>query len=76
MPRTMTAPQAAEYVGVSKTMMDDFRSKGGGPRYIKIGRRVLYDVADLDAWIESKKQISTADIPELRRPQRKIGVAR
>lgn len=27
---------------------------GGGPRFRKFGRDVVYDVADLDAWIDSK----------------------
>ncbi len=29
--------------------------KGGGPDYLKVGRAVLYDIRDLDRWLESKK---------------------
>lgn len=29
------------------------RHKGTGPRYVKLGRRVYYRRADIDAWIEA-----------------------
>ena len=37
------------------------RSIARGPPYIKIGQKVLYDVRDLDRWIEERKFKSTAD---------------
>ena len=58
--------EAADYIGVSKGYLDRLRTAGGGPRFIKLGKKVLYDIADIDRWIESKKQISTADLPALR----------
>ena len=39
--------QAAEFVGLSKVQLDEWRSKGGGPAWHKVGRRVLYSVHDL-----------------------------
>src|SRR5215216_592717 len=53
---------AAEYIGIAKSTLDKMRVAGGGPRFIKIGKRVLYDKADLDAWIEAQKRRSTADV--------------
>lgn len=32
-----------------------WRSRGGGPDFIKAGKRVLYSGADLNRWIEEKK---------------------
>lgn len=29
------------------------RHKGGGPRYVKIGRKVYYRLADVRAWLDS-----------------------
>ena len=52
---------AALYIGVSKSFLDQLRIRGGGPPYIKIGQKVLYDVRDLDRWIEERKFKSTAD---------------
>ena len=66
----MNGIQAGEYVGLSSSMLEKLRTAGGGPRFMKVGRRVVYDSADLDQWIESKKQASTADLPELRGRQR------
>ena len=31
------------------------RAKRIGPNYIKLGRRILYDVADLDAYIDARR---------------------
>jgi hypothetical protein len=30
--------------------LSTYRCRGGGPRYLKAGRSVLYDQGDLDAW--------------------------
>lgn len=32
-----------------------WRTVGKGPRSFKLGRRVLYDSADVEAWIEESK---------------------
>lgn len=62
----LTVQSAAEYVGVSRSMLDRFRSAGGGPRFIKLGAKVLYDTLDLDRWCEANKRGSTADLPPSR----------
>jgi hypothetical protein len=42
-------------------MLEKLRSLGGGPFYYKVGpKRVMYDRADLDAWIRAKKFASTS----------------
>ncbi|MEE9925851.1 helix-turn-helix domain-containing protein [Brucella pseudintermedia] len=51
--------QAAAYLGLSKSTMDKLRHFGGGPRYFKLGRSVIYDVADLDAWRNDRAATST-----------------
>ncbi|WP_342627818.1 helix-turn-helix domain-containing protein [Nguyenibacter vanlangensis] len=53
-PITLTADEAARRIGVSAHMLWRFRSGNEGnegPRYIRIGRRVLYRPADVDAWL-------------------------
>lgn len=59
MPR-LTVKQAAEYVPIGASTLNKLRVSGGGPRYIKIGNRVLYDQRDLDKWIEDHKRESTS----------------
>lgn len=71
----LTVEAAAEYVGVSRSMLDRFRSAGGGPRFIKLGAKVLYDTLDLDRWCESKKQESTARLVTPRRGRQRNHLA-
>ncbi|MGX4804340.1 helix-turn-helix transcriptional regulator [Bradyrhizobium guangdongense] len=52
--------QAAEHAGVSKSYLDKLRIYGGGPIYIKVGARVVYDQIDVDAWLASKKIANTS----------------
>ncbi len=52
---------AAEYLQVSKSLLDKLRCYGGGPVYAKLGSTVIYDTADLDAWVASKKLKPTND---------------
>ena len=53
--------QAAEYLGISASTLSKRRVFGGGPKYLKLGRRVVYDVRDLDAWLEAHRRASTSD---------------
>jgi hypothetical protein len=55
-----TAP-AAEYCCSSASTFEKLRLTGGGPLYSKIGRRVVYAVADLDAWLLANQRRSTSD---------------
>ncbi|KQY17099.1 hypothetical protein ASD36_00040 [Rhizobium sp. Root1334] len=53
--KNLRAPQAAAYLGISKSLLDKLRCYGGGPIYAKLGSSVIYATADLDAWIASKR---------------------
>lgn len=37
------------------------RHRGVGPKFVKLGNRVFYDVDDVEAWIEGNKVSSTAE---------------
>jgi len=52
---------AATDAGVSTSNLNKLRCHGGGPRYYKIGRRVVYDLADVDAWLRGMSRSSTSD---------------
>jgi len=60
-PRYLSTKQAAEYVGLSPCTLNRMRVTGEGPRYAKAGRRVVYDRADLDAWIDARKRTFTGE---------------
>ena len=55
-PRALRTPQAAEYVGLSPHTLENLRSDGAGPQFFKIGRVVVYDVADLDSWLDAQRR--------------------
>ncbi len=59
--RLLTESEAAARLRVSRSFLAKKRCTGGGPRFCKIGRRVLYDIADLDAYAEQAKRRSTSD---------------
>jgi excisionase family DNA binding protein len=49
----LTTNEFAERVRAPEATVRYWRHIGDGPRSVKIGRHVLYDEADVDAWIES-----------------------
>jgi excisionase family DNA binding protein len=59
--RKLPVSEAARFLGLSKSTLDKLRISGGGPTYLQLGRRVLYDVADLEAWLMPKRRSSTSD---------------
>ena len=57
----LRAPEAAAYVGLSPSTLAKMRLRGDGPVYSKAGPRVvIYDKADLDAWLDAQKRRSTS----------------
>jgi excisionase family DNA binding protein len=43
--------QAAEYLALKKSTLECWRSRGGGPPFVKYGRAVRYRKEDLDQFI-------------------------
>ncbi len=54
--------EAADILAASPITLNHWRCTGEGPAFVKIGRLVRYDVADLAAWIESRKLQSTSQV--------------
>jgi predicted DNA-binding transcriptional regulator AlpA len=55
--RYFTTKEAAKRLGLAVRTLEGFRCKGGGPRYCKIGKRIVrYRIEDLDAWAEERIQ--------------------
>lgn len=60
-PRYLRTPEAARFLGLSGRTLEKHRTYGTGPLYRKLGGRVVYAIADLQAWAESGVRNSTAD---------------
>jgi predicted DNA-binding transcriptional regulator AlpA len=60
-PRYLRTPEAARFVGLSIRTLEKHRIYGTGPRYSKLGGRVVYRLEDLQSWVESGAKASTSD---------------
>ncbi len=60
-PRYLKTPEAAVHLGLSPTTLEKHRCYGTGPRYHKLGGRIVYAIADLDAWADLGRKTSTSD---------------
>lgn len=59
--RYLTNDEAASYLRLSPRTLEKQRVIGGGPRFRKFGRRVMYAIADLDAWADHHSFGATSD---------------
>jgi predicted DNA-binding transcriptional regulator AlpA len=60
-PRYLRTPEAARFLSLSHRTLEKHRCYGTGPRYSKVGGRVVYAVADLQAWVDRGMKASTSD---------------
>lgn len=55
---------AADFLGYSVRALRNWRTRGGGPHYVKVSSRsVRYRRRDLTAWAEARLCRSTSDTP-------------
>ncbi len=59
--RYLRTPDAARIVGLSPRTLEKHRTYGTGPRYRKLGGRVVYALEDLRAWADLGLRQSTSD---------------
>lgn len=52
--------QAAAFVKRSVKTLANYRSKGGGPKFSRVGNRITYRLDDLRAWLNSGHRTSTS----------------
>lgn len=49
-----TAQEIADYCGVPLATVYQWSSRGGGPRFIKVGRHLRARWADVESWLDSQ----------------------
>jgi excisionase family DNA binding protein len=59
--RYLTCEEAATLLRLSPRTLEKLRIIGGGPRFRKFGRRVLYAVEDLEGWANARCFEMTSD---------------
>lgn len=61
-PHMMNTAQASVYLGLAHKTLETLRSRGGGPRFVKYGRKaVRYLKRDLDVYIMALTCETTSD---------------
>ncbi len=55
----MSTVAAAKLLGLSASTLSKWRMNGTGPKYIKVGTRVLYERADITDWLAANKRMHT-----------------
>ena len=55
--------QACEMLGVSIRTLEYWRQTGYGPRFAKVGRKILYSRSAIEEWLASKGYGSTSEYP-------------
>jgi hypothetical protein len=58
----LTAIQFSQQISVANSTLARWRLEGKGPRFLRAGRRILYDPKDIFAWLEANKRQSTSEI--------------
>jgi hypothetical protein len=66
-PAKLSAREAAQHTGLSAATLAKLRCWGGGPEYLKLGRRVMYERHVLDAWVDRRRARNTSDAARLPR---------
>ena len=61
--RTLLKPKDVKvyHPSLNEQRLARLRLEGGGPAFIKLGRSVFYDPADIDAWLDANRRHSTSD---------------
>ena len=57
----LRTPEAADYLGYAESTLEKKRVTGDGPPFIRLGRLVVYDSRDLDAWLAERRARSTSE---------------
>jgi len=66
-PTYLNNAEAALFLRLSPRTLEKQRVIGGGPRFRKFGRRVMYALADLQAWADARSFETTFDPEYLQR---------
>ena len=61
--RRLRTPAAADYLGYAESTLEKKRLTGDGPPFIRLGRTIVYDTRDLDAWLLTRRARSTSERP-------------
>ncbi len=53
--------QAADFLGLGRRTLENWRVRGDGPRFLRVGRAIRYARSDLEAWLDTRRFRSTSE---------------
>ena len=53
--------ELSQRMSIAEQTLNNWRSLGKGPRFIRCGRLIRYAVADVESWLEDQRRRSTSD---------------
>jgi len=72
-PDYLSTKQASERFGLSQSYLNKLRVYSGGPPYVKIGRRCLYERNAFEEWLNQHCRTSTSDTGDAASDSRRGG---
>ena len=64
-PSLLDNDQAAQFLGLGRRTLENWRVSGDGPPFLRVGRSVRYSPADLEAWLKERRFRSTAEADQV-----------
>lgn len=61
LPGLLEIDDVAALLHVSRSLLAKWRMVGRGPRFTKVGRRILYETAEVSSWLRTQRRSSTVD---------------
>jgi len=58
--KLLTTAQTSEYLNIPKGTLEQWRYLGRGPKYLKLGNAIRYQIETLEAWIADRICESTS----------------
>lgn len=59
LPGLLEIEEVAALLHVSRSLLAKWRMTGRGPRFMKVGRRILYECGEVSRWLEAQERSST-----------------
>jgi len=61
--KKLNTHEAATFLNLSARTLEVWRYRGRGPKYAKLGKRVVYDIMDLEAFVAGRKVFTVDAMP-------------
>jgi excisionase family DNA binding protein len=55
--KLLTPSEVSKILGIPELTLQNWRTRGGGPRFAKIGKHVRYRPADLNRWLDENSTV-------------------